>query len=162
EYIAKVSATLAPYGIDGGDSYSSGGIVILYRAFCTTPESQRETQPYVTLSGAVITWDGRLDNRTELVAQLPPLVSINSTDVVIVAAAFEKWGSACFARLIGDWALSIWNPREPSLFLAKDPIGTRHLYYSLEKDHIIWSTTLDPLVRHAGKTFALDEQYVAG
>ena len=51
----------------------------------------------------------------------------HSTDVEIVAAAYEYWRSDCFARLIGDWALSIWDANTRSLILAKDPIGTRHL-----------------------------------
>ena len=63
---------------------------------------------------------------------------------------------------IGDWALSIWDPKIPSLILAKDPIGTRHLYYSIEKDQVTWSTILDPLVLFAGHSFALSEEYVAG
>src|SRR5205807_3704140 len=65
-------------------------------------------------------------------------------------------------KLIGDWALSIWNPINRSLVLAKDPIGTRRLYYSMDKDHIAWSTILDPLVLFAGKTFAICEEYIAG
>ena len=60
-----------------------------------------------------------------------------STDVGIVAAAYEKWGADCFAKLIGDWALSIWNPLDRSLLLAKDPIGTKHLYYSLDEQSTI-------------------------
>jgi asparagine synthase (glutamine-hydrolysing) len=82
--------------------------------------------------------------------------------VAIVAAAYEKWGANCFAKLIGDWALSIWNPGNRSLILAKDPIGTRHLYYSFDNNQVTWSTILDPLVRLAGKTFALNEEYIAG
>jgi asparagine synthase (glutamine-hydrolysing) len=85
-----------------------------------------------------------------------------STDVAIVAVAFEKWAANCFAKLIGDWALSIWNPGNRSLILAKDPIGTRHLYYSFDNNQVTWSTILDPLVRLAGKTFALNEEYIAG
>ena len=46
--------------------------------------------------------------------------------------------------------------------LAKDPIGTRHLYYSFDNNQVTWSTILDPLVRFAGKTFALNEEYIAG
>ena len=45
DYIEKVSATLAPYGPDSNESYSKGGIKILYRAFHTTKESHREKQP---------------------------------------------------------------------------------------------------------------------
>ena len=42
DYIEKVSAALAPYGPDSDESYSKGGVQILYRAFHTTKESRRE------------------------------------------------------------------------------------------------------------------------
>ncbi len=161
-YIEKVSATLAPYGPDSNESYSKGGVRILYRAFHTTKESRREKQPHISSSEAVITWDGRLDNRAELISELSDSLTNGSTDVAIVAMAFEKWGTNSFAKLIGDWALSIWNPGTRSLILAKDPIGTRHLYYSFDNNRVTWSTILDPLVRLAGKTFALNEEYIAG
>jgi asparagine synthase (glutamine-hydrolysing) len=162
DYIEKVSEALAPYGPDSNESYSKGGVRILYRAFHTTKESRREKQPYISSSGAVITWDGRLDNRAELISELSDSLTPGSTDVAIVATASEKWGANCFAKLIGDWALSIWTPGDRSLNLAKDPIGTRHLYYSFDNNQVTWSTILDPLVRLAGKTFALNEEYIAG
>ena len=113
-------------------------------------------------SGAIITWDGRLDNRAELVRQLGDVVTSESTDVSIVAASYERWEDGCFAQLIGDWALAIWDPRTRSLTLAKDPIGIRHLYYSFDNKQVAWSTILDPLVLFAGKTFRLCEEYIAG
>ncbi len=162
EYLEKVSPLIAPYGPDGAGSYSKGNISILYGAFHTTKESRRESQPHATSSGAFITWDGRLDNRTELIGQLGDLVTAHSTDVETVSAAYEYWREDCFAMLIGDWALSIWNPHTRSLILAKDPIGTRHLYYAFDDKQVSWSTILDPLVLLAGKTFALCEEYIAG
>src|SRR6266851_6672798 len=162
DYFEKVSTTLAPYGPDSNESYSKGAVMILYRAFHTTKESRRESQPQVSPSGAVITWDGRLDNRAELISGLRDVLAFDSTDLAIVAAAYEKWGADSFAKLIGDWAVSIWNPNNRSLILAKDPIGTRHLYYSIDTDQITWCTILDPLVRFSGKTFALNEEYIAG
>jgi asparagine synthase (glutamine-hydrolysing) len=119
EYIEKVNAALAPYGPDSDESYSNGGIRILYRAFHTTKESRLETQPHISSSGVVITWDGRLDNRNELIRELSDSLTDDSTDVAIVAMAFEKWGPDSFAKLVGDWALSIWNPGNRSLVLAK-------------------------------------------
>jgi asparagine synthase (glutamine-hydrolysing) len=162
DYIEKVSATLAPYGPDSNESYSKGGINILYRAFHTTKESHFEKQPHISSSGAVITWDGRLDNRAELISELRDSLTIASTDVAIVAGAYEKWGDKCLGRLIGDWALSIWNPRNRSVLLAKDPIGAKHLYYSFDDKQLTWSTILDPLVLFAGKTFEICEEYIAG
>ena len=162
EYIEQVSATLAPFGPDTNECYAQSGVDILYRAFHTTKESHLETQPHIGTLGAAVTWDGRLDNRVELISELQDVTTSNSTDVSIVSAAYEKWGLGCFAKLIGDWALSIWNPNDRSLLLAKDPIGTRHLYYSIDKDQIIWCTILDPLVLFAGKTFTICEAYFAG
>jgi len=162
DYIERVSAILAPYGPDSNESYTKDGVRILYRAFRTTRESHHEKQPHISVSGAVITWDGRLDNRADLISDLRAGLTTNSTDVDIVAAAYEECGVDCFAKLIGDWALSIWNPVNGSLTLAKDPIGSHHLYYSIDKDHVTWSTTLDPLVLFRGKSVAICEEYVAG
>jgi asparagine synthase (glutamine-hydrolysing) len=162
EYLAKAEGMVAPYGPDGGGMYIKDGVGILFRAFHTTKESWSEAQPYITHSSVVITWDGRLDNRAEIIRELRDIQTTASTDVSIVAASYERWGTGCFAKLIGDWALSIWNPKDRSLILAKDPIGTRHLYYSLDKDQVSWSSILDPLVLLAGKAFALDEEYIAG
>src|SRR5467141_1889772 len=125
DYIEKVSTALAPYGPDSNESYSESGVNVLYRAFYTTKESRLEVQPHISASGAVITWDGRLDNRAELTSELRDLLKMNRptlsnpgwgtpsggdgdfTDVEVVAGAYEKWGAECLRRLIGDWALSI-------------------------------------------------------
>ena len=162
DYIEKVSATLAPYDPDSNESYSKAGIKILYRAFHTTKESSQEAQPHISSFGSVIAWDGHLDNRAELIGELRDTLAFDSTDVAIVAAAYERWGTHCFAKLIGDWALSIWSAIHRSLILAKDPIGTRHLYYSFDNNQVTWSTILDPLVLFAGKKFPLCEEYIAG
>src|SRR5258708_2904170 len=84
----RVTAVLAPYGPDGCSVWSDGGATILYRPFHTTKESRGETQPYRSKSGAIVTWDGRLDNRRTLLDQLQGAVPRNSPDVAIVAAAF--------------------------------------------------------------------------
>ncbi len=162
EYIEKVNATLAPYGPDSDESYSKDGLKILYRSFCTTKESWGAKQPHVCPSGAVLSWDGRLDNRAEIVRELGDVAIANATDVEIVAAAFERWGNDCFPTFIGDWALSIYNPISQSLLLAKDVIGTKHLYYSFEQNEVTWSTILDPIVLFSGKPFSICEEYAAG
>lgn len=162
EDLHQVRPVLAPYGPDGEGYICKDNFGILYRAFHTTRESRRETQPYISESGSVITWDGRLDNREDLIERLPGHLAPDSTDLEIVAAGYEHWRVGVFPELVGDWALSVWNPRDQCLVLAKDVVGTRHLYYSVEKDHVSWSTLLDPLVLFAGHPFQLEEEYIAG
>lgn len=157
-----VRSVLAPYGPDREGYLCKDNIGILYCAFHTTKESRRETQPHVSKSGFVITWDGRLDNRQELIQKNIVDEVAEPTDLDIVAAAYTRWGTACFAKLIGDWALSVWSPLDHSLLLAKDFIGVRHLYYAIENSRVAWSTVLDPLVLFADRRFTFDEEYIAG
>ena len=158
----QVRPVLASYGPDSEGYICKDNFGILYRAFYTTKESYDEAQPHVLASGAVITWTGRLDNREDLTRQLSEVKPAGRTDLAIAVAAYERWGTNCFAKLIGDWALSIWDPGDRSLILAKDFIGTRHLYYSVENGQATWCTLLDPLVLFAGHSFKLDEEYIAG
>jgi asparagine synthase (glutamine-hydrolysing) len=160
--LQKVMYLLTPYGPDGNRLYSSNGIDICYAAHRTTKEAHREIQPLLLSSGAVVTWDGRLDNRADLIGYAESNLSLDSPDVAIVGAAYLRWGLPSLSRLIGDWALSIWHPSSRSLLLAKDYMGSRQLYYSCDETGITWSSVLDPLIANSTKTFALDEEYVAG
>jgi len=153
---------LAPYGPDGEGCLCQNNFGVLYRAFHTTSESRREKQPHVSHSGTVITWDGRLDNRQDLIERVRGELSSDSTDIEIVAAAFDCWGTDGFKHLIGDWALSAWNPSDQSLVLAKDFVGTRHLYYSIEGHRVAWCTILDSLVLLPRHQFELEDEYIAG
>jgi|SRR5208337_3475990 len=162
QYLHEVAGLLSQYGPDRQKSCVAGNIGLLYCAFHATKESRREAQPFVTQSETVITWDGLLDNRDELTKELRLANSDDCTDLSIVAAAWARWSTDTFAKLIGDWALTIWNPSLQTLFLAKDFIGTRHLYYCVTRENVVWSTVLDPLIVQAGRSFRLEEDYVAG
>jgi asparagine synthase (glutamine-hydrolysing) len=162
EYVERAAGALIPYGPDGENSYSKSGLTIVHRAFRTTKESRNESQPHVCESGAIVTWDGRLDNRDELREQLSAILEYDCPDVSIVAAAYAQWGIPCLSRLIGDWAVSIWIPEDQSLILAKDPIGTCPLYYEHSNTKITWSSVLDPLVLFADRSFDLSDEYIAG
>lgn len=157
-----VRPALAPYGPDREGYICKDNLAVLYRAFHTTRESTREVQPHTLRSGIVLTWDGRLDNREELIQLLGNDIEPKSTDLKIVGAAYEHWGTGSFGRLIGDWALSIWDSADRSLILAKDFVGTRPLYYRVHNSQVTWCTILDPLVLSADSPIRVDEGYMAG
>jgi len=160
DYLEKAKSILAPYAKDGGSVHVGTDAAILYYPFHTTNESRRELQPYHSPSGAVYTWDGRLDNGPELIVEL--ILANDATDVEILAASHARWGADCFPKLLGDWALAVWEPFRSALTLARDFVGTRHLYYAIGSGHVTWSTVLDPLVLLAGRSFAINAEYVAG
>jgi len=158
----EVRPVLAPYGPDGEGYICKNNIGILYRAFHTTKESRSEVQPHVSESGLILTWDGRLDNRDELADEMSGDISSKSPDVEIVAAAYQRWGAIGFAKLIGDWAVSVWDPKDRSITLAKDFVGTRHLYYMVDQKQVTWCSILDPLLLFAGHSLVPEKEYLAG
>ena len=161
EKFHQACSTVAAYAPDLEGSFCKENFGIFCRAFHTTKESHAEVQPLLTKAGHIIVWDGRLDNRKQLIQQLAaPLPG--DDDLAIVAAAYELWGTGCFAKLIGDWAVSICDPKAGCIILAKDFIGTRPLYYVVEKEYAAWSSVLEGLLVFAGHTFDLNGEYIAG
>jgi asparagine synthase (glutamine-hydrolysing) len=161
EALAAISHRAAEYGPDGEAFHLDGNVGLFYRPFHTTPGSSRETQPYVSVSGRVIIWDGRLDNRQELIAQLGRLGNAEESDVSLISAAFEQWGTGTLPRLVGDWALSIWDPSDRSVTLARDHIGVRPLFYYSKPGRLMWCSHLSPLAL-CGDRFTPCDRYFAG
>ncbi len=156
------SELMKEQGPDGDSTYVNGSVAMLYRPFHTTTESRREKQPHITRRGFVLTWDGRLDNRDELKRDLSDCLDNEPTDVDLVAAAFDHWETDCFHRIAGDWAVSIWRPKQNELVLAIDYIAVRHIFYYLTQDRIWWSTGLTPLVLQSVDKLHIDDCYIAG
>jgi asparagine synthase (glutamine-hydrolysing) len=162
ERIADARAVLSTRGSESVTQYSEIGIQLLYLPVFVTPESAFERQPFVARSGQILMWDGRLDNRQELMGVLRTEPRSDLTDVEIVAAAMEAWGISALAKFTGDWALAVWNPTERSVLLAKDFLGARSLHYTIGETSFAWSTLMDPLLPPRDQSVRLEEEYVAG
>jgi asparagine synthase (glutamine-hydrolysing) len=160
--LAALREQLAPYGPDGESHFREDTIEILVYHLRETEDSSRKEQPFRINANRVLTWDGRLDNREDLVQELDGGVHSSDSDVALVAAAYRQWDLACLPKLIGDWALSVWDSQQRELVLAKDFLGTRPLFYSVDDARARWSSVLDPLVLLAGRQFALNREYLAG
>lgn len=156
----KGAAVTARYRSDRDVVHIAHNIAILYKAFETTLDGN--PQPVVGSSGLILTWDGRLDNHTELKKELGISLSASVRDTELVLALLERWHMKSFAKLVGEWALAVWDPRKKMLLLGKDLAGTRQLYYTVRPDSVTWSTVLDPLVQNPEAHLELCEEYVVG
>lgn len=130
--IRRMTDALANRGPDAQDSWIGAAVGLGYRAFWTTPEAAREKQPiHDPAASLAICFDGRLDNREQLVdllhaAGIPPR---DDTDAEIALRAYQAWGEPFASRLLGDFALAIWDSRRSTLLCARDIFGARPLYY---------------------------------
>ncbi len=107
----------------------------------------------------VLHFDGRLDNRSDLLLRLS--LNGDTSNAAIAGAAYERWGPAGFVHLIGDWSLVIRDHVHDMTVLASDFAGVRPLYYHVKAGRVQWCNRLQALVEETGIT-DLDEQYIAG
>jgi len=157
--LAKLGVALDSRGPDGGFDLISGNVGMSYRAFHTNRESRLEVQPHLTTDGHMLAWNGRLDNRDDLIRELNLRHRTTIPDLMIVIAAYLKWEKECFTRLVGDFCLALWDNRLRVLYLVRDVAGTRALKYHIDRDRIIWSTETAAFLNSRCE---IDEEYIAG
>lgn len=92
--------------------------------------------------------DGNIYNREELISQLG--LGNGADDHLIVTALYEKGGPRSMARINGDFALAIYDPKKKSLFLFRDRFGQRPLFYTLVKDWVIFASEVRAFFEHPG------------
>jgi asparagine synthase (glutamine-hydrolysing) len=107
-----------------------------------------------------ITFDGRIDNRDDLlpILQLPPA----TPDVRLVLEAYRKWGESCPEKFLGDFAFAVWDAQQQQLFCARDVMGVRPFFYFLNSFLFLASSERRQLFTHPAPTRRPNEPVIAG
>ena len=109
----------------------------------------------------ILHWDGRLDNREDLLLRLRDSLQSETSNAAIAGAVYERWGTDGLVHLIGDWSLVLRDRVNQTTVLASDFAGVRPLYYHIQAGRVVWSSRLQSLVE-ATNISELDEHYIAG
>ena len=157
----EMSCELISLGPDDSRCYVTESVGMVYRAAQVTPEDKHEIQPYRSPTGNLLTWDGCLDNRADLISELHLSNYGDLPDVEIVSAAMEQWGEVALKKLVGDWSLAFWNVHDYELLLATDFVGNRRCYYCQLGPEIIWCSALAPIVKLNRGSLHLSDEFVA-
>jgi asparagine synthase (glutamine-hydrolysing) len=148
--------------LEGARVWSSPGAVLVHRQRINTPEDCFEIQPTPAWGGTgAILFDGRLDDRAGLCEQLACPERHSLPDSELVARAFEKWDADAPPRLIGDFALAVWDGRNRRAILCADRSGLRPLYFHSAGGLLVFSNILPALLSVPGVPCALDETALA-
>lgn len=109
-------------------------------------------QPMVSRDkNAVLTYNGEVYNFLELRTELEGLGYIFQThcDTEVILYAWQAWGESCVERLRGMFAFAIWDRDQQTLFLARDRLGVKPLYYAeLANGQFIFGSELKSLKEH--------------
>lgn len=101
-------------------------------------------------TGAVVCYNGEVYNFMAIREELKALgLKFRSqTDTEVVLKAYTVWGEHCVKRFVGMFAFSIWDPKKRGIFLARDQIGIKPLYYYIGEDVILFASRMSALLIH--------------
>ncbi len=106
-------------------------------------------QPLVDeATGVMVVCNGEIDNHGELRSFLAergrPVT--DDTDVAVLPGLYLELGQAFVERLVGAFAIAVWDPRSASLFLARDRAGERPLFFSRSDGMVFFASQLSAMV----------------
>jgi asparagine synthase (glutamine-hydrolysing) len=149
-------------GWDGADVVALDQVTLGHQHSYTTPEELGERQP-IALDDLWITFDGRIDNRPEMLEQLAS-IGVGTTpeisDAELVLRAYHAFGDVVLERLVGAFALTIWDPSDGRLLVARDKTGIRELYYADVGDVVVVASEMQAILEHPAVSSDVNEGFV--
>ncbi len=158
EPIEAALAALEPHGSDSAGLWVDASSALGWRQTILDEEDYNDKQPLVGASGVRVVFDGRIDNRGDLAHQLGLETDARSwPDSAFVVAAFEKWGTECTHKLIGDYSFAAWNAATRRLVLARDHMGHRPLFFHRGAGFFMFASTPSALFANPRVPMDLDD-----
>jgi len=149
--LQRMTDAIAHRGPDGIGRWIEGDVGFGFQNLWVTPESVGEIQPLVHPSEGVVLFDGRLDNRKQLLSLLGEGVpSRDSADPAFVWAAYKRFGDGFAEKLIGDFATTVYDIEKKRLVLARDAIGMRPLYFSRTANTFLVASEIKAILAYPG------------
>ena len=155
-------------GPDEGSVHVEDGLGLGHRRLSIIDVSTGQ-QPIFNEDGSVVViYNGEIYNYQELIPELVALGHVFRTksDTEVIVHAWEAWGEDCVKRFRGMFAFALWDRNRETLFLARDRLGVKPLYYALLDDGtLLFGSELKSLLAHGGLKRDIDplavEEYFA-
>ncbi len=96
----------------------------------------------------VISYNGEIYNFLELREELKDYPFQSQCDTEVILAAYLKWGISCVDRFQGMFAISLFDRETNELYLVRDRIGKKPLYYWLDGENLVFASELKPIMTH--------------
>lgn len=165
EILQKMNQTLSPRGPDGEGSWVSKHVALAHRRL-NVIDPEGGAQPMMKQVGErryVITYNGQIYNykalRKQLQARGYQFDTQSDTECLLVA--YAEWKEECLNYLNGIFAFAIWDEQDASLFLARDRIGVKPLFYAKKDRLFLFGSELKALLAHPAVIPELDDEGLA-
>ena len=157
--------TMKPRGPDATGSYQKKGCTLLHaRLAVIDPEGG--SQPMGLSYGQENYWivyNGELYNTQEVRWDLEKLGHsfLGHSDTEVVLHAYAQWQEGCVDRFNGIFAVAVWEEKRQRLFLARDRMGVKPLFYAKKPEGFLFSSEIKTILKYPKMKAQLDEQGAA-
>jgi asparagine synthase (glutamine-hydrolysing) len=161
--LAQMSASLLHRGPDDSGMHVEPGVGLAHRRLSIIDLASGH-QPLGNEDGSVIVvFNGEIYNFRELTEELARAGHTFRTrsDTEVIVHAWEQWGDECVRRFRGMFAFALWDRKRSTLFLARDRLGVKPLYYAhLPGGMFLFGSELKALLVHPGLPRTIDPRAV--
>jgi asparagine synthase (glutamine-hydrolysing) len=147
--IDRMLGTMAHRGPDGEGKYLAGPLGLGHRRLSIIDLSASGSQPMCNEDGTVwIVFNGEIYNYLELRDRLAKRghTFSSTTDTEVIIHLYEEHGTDCLRHLRGMFAFALWDTKSQRLFLARDRVGIKPLYYCETADALLFASELKSIL----------------
>jgi asparagine synthase (glutamine-hydrolysing) len=143
EQIKRMTDSMSHRGPDAEGFYVDGPLAFGHRRLSIIDLSDAANQPFTDFSGRyTVIFNGEIYNYEEIKPELPDYPFRTHGDTEVILAGYIKWGAGCLKYLRGMFTIVIWDREEKSLFIARDRLGVKPLYYYQDQQHFVFASEL--------------------
>lgn len=161
----EMLATMKRRGPDGNGVFQGENCVLLHaRLAVIDPQGGAQpmffTRPDETFA---LIYNGELYNTEEIRGELSALGHVfrGHSDTEVLLHAYAQWGEACLHRLNGIFAFAVWEQRKRRLFLARDRMGVKPLFYKLHQGGLLFASEMKTIFAYPSVRPELDGEGAA-
>jgi asparagine synthase (glutamine-hydrolysing) len=165
EYLTRMRDTMVHRGPDGAGLWISPNrrVGLAHRRLSIIDLSDAASQPMSNGDGSLqIVFNGEIYNHAEIRQELEGLGrrrwKTNHSDTEVILQAFEEWGIACLQKFRGMFAIALWDAKVRRLWLIRDRVGVKPLYYSIHHGRITFASEIKALLQDADQARAVNEE----
>src|SRR5258708_8992568 len=164
-YLARMGDVMAYRGADGAGIVGSPDrrLGLGFRRLAIIDLSERAMQPMSNEDGTLwVVFNGEIYNHAEIRAELESRGGhrwkTDHSDTEVILHAFEEWGIDCLQKFRGMFAIALWDMKQRQLWLIRDRIGVKPLYYSIHHGRITFASEIKALLAPEEQQRSVNEE----
>lgn len=164
--INRMTASLEKRGPNAGGVYLSEHAALGHRRLVVIDPEGGGQPMHKTFAGNryTIVYNGELYNTLEIRSQLEHcghVLQSRNSDTEVLLTAYIQWGTECINKCNGIFAFAIWDDHEQSLFMARDRLGVKPLFYTCKNEMVCFASEMKAILAHPQMKAEVDAEGLA-